>query len=67
MLPDGCGTSVLRRVRRAGLATRVCVITGCGPDRIREARAAGAEHVLTKPLDLDRLLAVLTTNATAGR
>ena len=67
MLPDGFGTEVLRVIRGRGEtgdddapAPRVCVITGCGTDLITEARLLGAEQVLTKPLDVDRLIELLT-------
>ena len=58
MLPDGCGTEVLRRARDAG-GSRVCVVTGCGPDRIAAARELGPEALLCKPLDVGRLLSLL--------
>ena len=59
MLPDGCGTRVLRFVADQRLPSRVCVITGCGPDRLEEARALGPQAVFKKPVDVERLLAVL--------
>jgi DNA-binding response OmpR family regulator len=59
MLPDGCGTDVLRRARARGVRSRFCVITGCGAEMIDDARRAGAEHAFTKPLDVERLLGVL--------
>ena len=61
MLPDGCGSEVLRKVRDDGGACRVCVITGCGPEKLEEVRALGPELVLKKPLDVERLLAALAT------
>jgi DNA-binding response OmpR family regulator len=64
MLPDGYGTDVLRAIRSSGdPPPRVCVITGCGPDFVTEARLLGAEQVLTKPLDVERLIDVLTATA----
>ena len=60
MLPDGCGSEVLRRVGAEELATRVCVITGCGPEKLDEVRALHPEHILNKPIDVDRLVHVLT-------
>ena len=60
MLPDGCGIDVLRRARADGLASRVCVITGCGPALVDQAVALGAERVFTKPLDVERLIAALS-------
>jgi DNA-binding response OmpR family regulator len=58
MLPDGCGTEVLRRAREAG-GSRVCVVTGCGPNRIAAARALAPEALLCKPLDVGRMLSLL--------
>ena len=60
MLPDGCGTDVLRRIRSGGDACRVCVVTGCGPAKLDEARALRPDAILNKPLDVDRLLSLLT-------
>jgi DNA-binding response OmpR family regulator len=60
MLPDGNGMDVLRQVRSEGICCKVCIITGCGPELVREAHHAGAEHVFTKPLDVERLIKVLT-------
>jgi CheY-like chemotaxis protein len=60
MLPDGCGVEVLRAVRRRALTSRVCVVTGCGPDLVAEAERAGAEHTFLKPLDVAGLMTVLT-------
>ena len=59
MLPDGSGRDVLRRVLADNIATRVCVVTGCGPVMLDEVRALGIRHVFTKPLDVDGLLRVL--------
>ena len=63
MLPDGCGTRVLRRVADERLPSRVCVITGCGPERVEEARALGPQAVFKKPVDVEALLAVLAGQA----
>jgi DNA-binding response OmpR family regulator len=63
MLPDGCGTRVIEQIRAGAIATHVCVITGCGQERIWEARDAGAEYAFTKPLDVSRLMALLERNA----
>jgi DNA-binding response OmpR family regulator len=60
MLPDGCGIELLRSVRHEGLVSKVCVITGCGAELLAEARDAGAEHAFTKPLDVGRLMAVMS-------
>lgn len=60
MLPDGCGTQVLRKIKEGGGGCRVCLVTGCGPAKLAEARALGPDAVFKKPVDVDRLLAVLT-------
>jgi DNA-binding response OmpR family regulator len=62
MLPDGDGTQVLRRVMSDGLSSKVCVVTGCGPARLEEVHALGPEAVFTKPLDVGRLLGVLSAS-----
>jgi DNA-binding response OmpR family regulator len=59
MLPDGTGVDLLRRIRRDGLATRVCVITGCGAAMLGEVQTLDPDYIFTKPLDVDRLLAAL--------
>jgi len=60
MLPDGCGTEILRRASAAGAACRVCVVTGCASARLDEARALGPDFIFTKPVNVDRLLAAMT-------
>jgi DNA-binding response OmpR family regulator len=60
MLPDGCGISVLQKVRAAAMPCTICVITGCADSQLLgEARRAGAEHTFTKPLDVGRLMTVM--------
>ena len=61
MLPDGCGLKVLRRVQSDHLATKVCIVTGCGPEKLEEARKAGAEHAFTKPVDFEHLMNLLSS------
>jgi DNA-binding response OmpR family regulator len=61
MLPDGCGSAVLERVHEQRLPSRVCVITGCGPERLEKVQAMGPDEVFKKPVDVVRLLAVLST------
>lgn len=60
MLPDGCGTQVLGRVRAENLGSYVCVITGCAAPTADELHDMGANHILRKPLDVDRLLSLLS-------
>ena len=60
MLPDGCGIDIVRKVRAEHLASKVCVVTGCGSEMLCEAERAGAEHAFTKPLDVQRLMTVMS-------
>lgn len=60
MLPDGNGMEVLRRIKGAGLPAKVCVITGCSSEALREARDCGADEALLKPVDVEHLLGLLT-------
>ena len=59
MLPDGCGISVIEKVKTDGLSSKVCIITGCGSEMLDEARRAGAGHAFIKPLNVDRLMTLL--------
>jgi DNA-binding response OmpR family regulator len=60
MLPDGDGVHVLRTLRAEGIASKVCIITGCNSELLNEARRAGAEHIFIKPLNVASLMSVLT-------
>jgi len=62
MLPDGCGITVLRQVNANQLGSRVCIITGCHSELLSEAHNAGAEQIFLKPLDVGRLLQVMTAD-----
>jgi len=65
-LPDMDGLEVARRMRdRAWFsATRLIALTGYGqPEDIRHALEAGFEAHLTKPINLDQLLALITATA----
>jgi DNA-binding response OmpR family regulator len=60
MLPDGNGIDVLRDARRSATPAKVCVISGCSAEKLDEARRLGAEDALTKPLNIDYLLGILS-------
>ncbi len=67
-LPDIDGLEVARRLKRhAGLArTRLIALTGYGqPEDVHGAMAAGFEAHLTKPINLDQLLDLLSHSANA--
>jgi CheY-like chemotaxis protein len=61
MLPDGCGSAVLKKVHADRLTTRVCVVTGCALSKLEEVRRLGPDHVLIKPLDVSQLMGVLAS------
>ena len=61
MLPDGCGSEVLKKVNADRLATRVCVVTGCAPSKLEEVLRLSPAHVLIKPVDVSQLLGVLAS------
>ncbi|MCC6624674.1 MAG: sigma-54-dependent Fis family transcriptional regulator [Deltaproteobacteria bacterium] len=60
MLPDGTALDLLARLRDSGNALPIIVLTGHGSiDLAVRAVRAGAEHFLTKPLELPALLEVV--------
>jgi DNA-binding NtrC family response regulator len=61
LLPDGSGATVLRRVRAAGLGTRVAVYTGGGnPVAMMQVRALKPDLLLIKPVAADVLCNLCT-------
>ena len=65
-LPDGSGAEVLQAIRRdpALRDLPVAVLSAdASPHQIKRMRAAGAANYLTKPLDLDEILAMLDARA----
>lgn len=67
-LPDIDGYEVCRRVRRSGITRQPVLIalTGWGQDKDRElATTAGFDAHLTKPADIDQVLAMLKETAHA--
>lgn len=60
MLPDGDGADLLRLVRQKNLATKVTVTTGVSDqDRLKDVRSLRPDEVLSKPIDLAKLMSVL--------
>jgi CheY-like chemotaxis protein len=62
MLPDVDGREVLRRVRDcrpAGLRALIVMTGDLTPERLDEVRRLGADVMLGKPIDLDKLIGVL--------
>ncbi|MEO6276933.1 CHASE domain-containing protein [Roseateles sp.] len=60
-LPDGDGLTLLRRLRELGSTPPPVVVVSANaqPEQIALAQTAGAEHYLTKPLDVRELLALV--------
>ena len=72
MLPDGSGIDILKRIAEEGLPTEAIVLTGYATvDTAIQAMKLGAYDYVTKPVDLDELLAIMASwvigngNATA--
>jgi DNA-binding NtrC family response regulator len=59
-LPDLYGTEVLAQIKTCRPETSVIILTGHGTEKDRAAcMAAGAHSFMNKPLDIDRLVAMM--------
>ncbi len=59
-LPDLYGTEVLTQIKTSRPETAVIILTGHGTERDREqCMARGAHSFMNKPLDIDRLVAIM--------
>jgi two-component system, response regulator RegA len=66
-MPDASGLDVLKKLLSIDPATKAVVLTGYGSIATAlEAVRLGATHYLTKPADLDDILAALTREETGG-
>ena len=60
-LPDLYGTDVLRKVKKRRPEITIIILTGHGTEKDRqECLALGAHSFMHKPLDIDRLMAIMT-------
>lgn len=60
MLPDGCGTEILKYIRNNNLPISVVIVSGCGDDqKIAEVMALGPNAYIKKPLNLNTLLCII--------
>jgi two-component system response regulator QseB len=60
MLPDGDGADILRLVRQQQLPTKVMVTTGVSDlERLHNVRQLKPTDILSKPLDLTKLISLL--------
>ena len=68
-LPDVSGMEVLRLLRldprTAGLPIAI-VSADARPSRVAELKGLGADHYLSKPIDLDNVLTMLDATAIAA-
>jgi len=59
-LPDLYGTEVLTQIKKCRPETVVIILTGHGTEKDRaECMARGAHSFMNKPLDIDRLVAIM--------
>lgn len=59
-LPDLYGTEVLMHIKQSRPETAVVILTGHGTEADRaECMARGAHAFMNKPLDIDRLVAIM--------
>lgn len=66
-LPDGSGLDLLREIRASDPAVPVLIITGHGTiARAVEAMREGADHFLTKPVDMKELEVILGKSLRIG-
>jgi DNA-binding NtrC family response regulator len=58
-LPGQSGVDLIEELKRRGLSIPVVLMTACADDDVlRRAESAGAVDVLSKPIDIDRWLAL---------
>ena len=59
-LPDLYGTDVLKEIKKNRPETTIIILTGHGTEKDRqECLALGAHSFMHKPLDIDRLMAIM--------
>jgi len=59
-LPDRYGSEVLSQIKTISPETQVIILTGHGTDKDRQqCMDLGAHSFMNKPLDIDRLLAIM--------
>ena len=59
-LPDCTGLDLMRELRARRMGVRGVAVSGhTGPDRVREAKAAGFERHVAKPVKFDELMKVI--------
>jgi CheY-like chemotaxis protein len=62
MLPDGTGYGLMNEARRQGVDTLAIALTAYGyPADVNEPKLTGFDYHLRKPIDCNKLLAILET------
>jgi DNA-binding response OmpR family regulator len=61
-LPDLYGVEVLTRIKKSHPETAVIILTGHGTEKDRQrCMAQGAHRFMNKPVEIDQLVAIITT------
>lgn len=67
MLPDGTGYGLMSEARRQGVDTLAIALTAYGyPAEVNEPKLTGFDYHLRKPIDCERLVAILETARASG-
>lgn len=62
MLPDGTGYGLMSEARRHGVNTLAIALTAYGyPAEVNEPKLTGFDYHLRKPIDCEKLVAILET------
>ena len=66
MLPDGTGYGLMSEARRQGVDALAIALTAYGyPAEVNEPKLTGFDHHLRKPIDCNKLVAILETARTS--
>ena len=67
MLPDGTGYGLMSEARRHGVDTLAIALTAYGyPAEVNEPKLTGFDYHLGKPIDCEKLVAILETARTSA-
>jgi DNA-binding response OmpR family regulator len=65
MLPDGTGYGLMSEARRLGVDALAIALTAYGyPNEVNEPKLTGFDYHLRKPIDCEKLVAILETART---
>jgi DNA-binding response OmpR family regulator len=66
MLPDGTGYGLMSEARRHGVSALAIALTAYGyPTEVNEPKLTGFDYHLRKPIDCEKLVAILETARTS--